>query len=118
MEIDHLVPEAQGGLTEEGNLWLACSACNTFKGDRTTVLDPLTGEIVPLFNPRQQHWEEHFAWTAAGDYIIGQTAIGRATVAALKLNRPLMVRARRLWMRIGVHPPQDTVGAQEQGDDV
>ena len=52
MEIDHLVPEAQGGLTEEGNLWLACSACNTFKGDRTTVLDPLTGEIVPLFNPR------------------------------------------------------------------
>jgi hypothetical protein len=116
MEIDHLVPEAQGGLTEEGRL--ACSACNTFKGDRTTVLDPLTGEIVPLFNPRQQHWEEHFAWTAAGDYIIGQTAIGRATVAALKLNRPLMVRARRLWMRIGVHPPQDTVGAQEQGDDV
>jgi hypothetical protein len=78
MEMDHLVPEAQGGLTEEGNLWLACSACNTFKGGRTRVLDPLTGEIVPLFNPRQQRWEEHFVWTVAGDYIIGQTAIGRS----------------------------------------
>ena len=64
---------------------------NAFTGDRTTVLDPLTGEIVPLFNPRQQRWGEHFAWTAAGDYIIGQPAIGRATVAAL--------------------------GVQEQGDD-
>ena len=107
MEIDHLLPEAQGGLTEEGNLWLACSECNTFKHDRISALDPLTGEVAALFNPRQQHWHDHFIWTDAGDYIIGLTTIGRATVAALKLNRPLVVRARRLWVRIGVHPPKD-----------
>lgn len=101
------MPEAKGGLTEEGNLWLACPVCNGFKGDRTTALDPLTGETVALFNPRRHRWQEHFAWTAEGDYIIGQTAIGRATVAVLKLNRPLLVRARRLWSRIGVHPPED-----------
>ena len=114
MEIDHLLPEAHGGLTEEENLWLACSECYTFKGDRTSALDPLTGDTTPLFNPRQQRLREHFAWTAAGDYIVGQTPIGRATVAALKLNRPLVVRARRLWVRIGVHPPRD---ATNEGDD-
>jgi hypothetical protein len=105
MEIDHLIPTARGGRTEEGNLWLACSACNALKGDRTEALDPLTGELVGLFHPRRHRWTEHFAWTPAGDYIIGQTAIGRATIAALKLNRPLLVRARRLWVRLEVHPP-------------
>jgi 5-methylcytosine-specific restriction endonuclease McrA len=35
MEIDHLIPEARDGPTTEENLWLARSACNTFKGDRT-----------------------------------------------------------------------------------
>jgi HNH endonuclease len=106
MEIDHLIPEAHGGLTVEENLWLACSACNAFKGDRTGALDPLTGETVALYNARQHRWQEHFAWTATGDRIVGQTPSGRATVALLKLNRPLLVRARRLWVRIGVHPPR------------
>lgn len=117
LEIDHLMPEAQGGLTVEENLWLACSACNAFKGDRTTGLDPLSGEIVTLFNPRRQHWREHFAWTQSGDLIVGQTPIGRATIAALKLNRPLLVRARRLWMRIGVHPPGDATSKPSPGNE-
>ena len=34
MELDHLIPEALGGLTEEDNLWLACSLCNDSKGCR------------------------------------------------------------------------------------
>ncbi len=55
MEVDHLVPEARGGLTIDDNLWLACSDCNAFKGDRVFAVDPLTGEPVPLFNPRQAH---------------------------------------------------------------
>ena len=25
MELDHIIPESIGGLTEEDNLWLACS---------------------------------------------------------------------------------------------
>ena len=105
MEVDHLIPEARGGLTQEDNLWLACSDCNAYKSDRVSALDPLTGDSVPLFNPREHNWQEHFAWTPAGDRIVGRTSIGRATIIALKLNRPLVVRARRLWVRIGVHPP-------------
>ncbi len=109
LEIDHLLPEAQGGQTTEENLWLACSTCNTYKSDRISAVDPLTGDSVALFNPRLHRWREHFGWTETGDYVVGQTAIGRATVIALKLNHPIVVYARRLWVRFGVHPPQDVV---------
>src|ERR687884_447625 len=80
MVIDHIVPESLGGPTEEANLWLACPLCNAHKSDRITVLDANTDEIVRLFNPRQQTWGEHFAWTSEGERIVGRTPIGRATV--------------------------------------
>ena len=61
LDVEHLVPEAAGGATVRENLWLACSRCNDFKGDRTAAVDPRTGRQVPLFNPRTQVWAEHFA---------------------------------------------------------
>jgi hypothetical protein len=109
MEIEYIVPKAQGGPTVEANPWPACSACNGFKADRTAGMVPILGEYVTLFNPRRQNWREHFAWTRGADYVVGTTASGRATVATLKLNRPMLVRARRLWVRIGVHPPNDSI---------
>jgi len=107
MEIDHIIPESLGGLTQEENLWLACSLCNDHKADRVTALDPVTGEIVRLFDPRHQIWSEHFRWTEVGDRVVGLTPTGRATVAALNLNRPSLVRARQLWAAVGWHPPGD-----------
>ena len=107
MELDHVIPEARGGLTEENNLWLACSLCNDCKNDRIAALDPVTGEIERLFDPRHQVWNEHFRWTAEGDRIVGLTSTGRATVAALNLNRPTMVLARQLWVSVGWHPLKD-----------
>lgn len=106
MEIDHLIPQALGGPTLEENLWLACSACNSFKGDRISVLDQESGLFVRLFNPREQSWEEHFAWVESGVRVVGKTAIGRATVVALRLNRSLLVKARRAWVEAGWHPPE------------
>jgi HNH endonuclease len=107
MEVDHLIPQILGGLTVEENLWLACSACNAFKGCRISALDPESSQMVRLFNPREQSWEEHFRWVESGAQIAGRTAVGRATTKALRLNRPLLVRARRSWMRVGWHPPED-----------
>lgn len=107
LEIDHIVPEALNGPTVEENLWLACSECNARKGTRISARDPLTGERVALFNPRTQAWRDHFAWTAAGDVVIGQTATGRATLHALHLNSPKRVAARRFWVAAGWHPPRD-----------
>ena len=107
MEIDHLIPEALGGRSDEENLWLACSPCNDAKGCRIVATDPTSGEVVRLFNPRYQIWGDHFAWSEKGDLILGLTPTGRATVLALKLNRPSLVRARQVWVSVGWHPPAD-----------
>ena len=107
MQIDHIIPESLGGQTEETNLWLACSLCNDHKNDRIAALDPETGEFVRLFDPRREYWHEHFAWSASGEQVFGLTATGRATVIALNLNRPSLVRSRRLWVSAGWHPPMD-----------
>src|SRR5512145_2785507 len=68
--IDHLIPEARNGPTIRENLWLACRLCNESKGTRTEAVDPLTGETVPLFNPRTQSWKVHFTWSEDGTEII------------------------------------------------
>lgn len=107
MTIDHIVPSAVGGLTTEDNLWLACCRCNEFKGVETQARDNETGRVVKLFNPRRQVWNEHFAWSEEGTEIIGKTPCGRATVIALKMNKPEIVVARRLWVSVGWWPPQD-----------
>jgi len=105
MELDHIIPEVLWGLTEEDNLWLACPLCNGHKADRIAAPDSATGETVRLFDPRRQVWAEHFRWVAAGEQIEGQTPTGRATVAALAMNRSSLVHARRAWMSVGWHPP-------------
>ncbi len=40
------------------------------------------------------------------EIIIGVEAVGRATIAALKINRPALVRLRKLWYKLGEHPPK------------
>ncbi|MGH8010701.1 MAG: HNH endonuclease [Candidatus Binatia bacterium] len=105
LEIDHIIPTAQGGDDEETNLWLACRMCNGFKGTQTHARDPVTGRRVRLFDPRRQHWARHFQWSADGTRIIGCTACGRATVVALQLNHVIAVTVRREWVAAGWHPP-------------
>ncbi|MFN8460126.1 MAG: HNH endonuclease [Anaerolineae bacterium] len=104
LSIDHIIPTAAGGQTIRENLWLACRPCNEFKGVQTHANDSETNEVVPLFNPRNQAWPNHFAWSDDKVHIIGQTPTGRATVVALQLNRPMLVRARRRWVSIGWYP--------------
>jgi hypothetical protein len=74
---------------------------------KTHAVDPLTEVTVPLFHPRLQRWTHHFRWSEDGTRILGMTSNGRATVAALKLNRPSLVEARKWWVRAGWHPPME-----------
>jgi 5-methylcytosine-specific restriction endonuclease McrA len=104
-EIDHIHPRVRGGLTTAENLCLACATCNGHKQAKISAIDPETKEEVGLFHPRLQHWHDHFAWNEAGVEIIGLTAIGRATIDALRLNHTLVVGARSIWIRAGYHPP-------------
>ncbi len=107
MDVEHIIPEAMGGQTIESNLWLCCPKCNGFKSDKTSTEDPDTKQVVPLFNPRQQIWSDHFKWSDDGALIIGKTPVGRVTVLALQLNRPHLVASRLVWIGVGLHPPQD-----------
>jgi 5-methylcytosine-specific restriction endonuclease McrA len=59
MEIDHIHPQCLGGSDDEVNLWLACPHCNNAKHDKVAAIDPVTGKLVQLFNPRLQNWREH-----------------------------------------------------------
>jgi hypothetical protein len=93
----------EGGPTEPGNLALACVSCSLRKGARRSALDSATGEEAPLFRPRGQVWAEHFRWDGA--LVVPLTATGRATVAALAMNRPLAVAIRREEAERGRHPP-------------
>lgn len=106
-QIDHIIPRALQGPTTSDNLCLACAPCNGRKYSRTQARDPVSGDEVPLFHPRRQSWNEHFAWSANGIEIVGRTPTGRATIAALKMNDPLIVGARSLWSDLGLHPPAE-----------
>lgn len=108
LEIEHIVPVARGGPSDESNLWLSCPLCNRAKSDRTSGIDPETGAEQPLFNPRQQRWSEHFRWSADGLRVVGLTSTGRATVAALRLDSdPDAVTVRGYWVMAGWHPPDN-----------
>ncbi|MEN9938483.1 MAG: hypothetical protein RLZZ387_5062 [Chloroflexota bacterium] len=103
--VEHIVPRNRGGLTVLDNLALSCQGCNNHKYNKVTDRDPLTGDVVPLFHPRQHRWDDHFAWNDDYSTIVGLTPSGRATVAALRLNREGLVNLRRVLYAVGEHPP-------------
>jgi len=103
--VEHIKPRSQGGKTTLDNLALACQGCNNHKYTKTEGRDPVSGDIVPLYHPRQQQWHDHFTWNNDFTLIIGLTPTGRATVEALQLNRKGVVNLRRILYAMGEHPP-------------
>lgn len=104
--VEHIIPRAKGGATRLDNLALACQGCNNHKYIKTEALDPISGESVMLFNPRKQRWEDHFAWSDDFLYVKGLTAIGRAIIAALEMNRIGLVNLRRVLCLVDENPPK------------
>lgn len=94
--IDHIEPRKKGGKTLPENLALAWVKCSLKKAARTHARDPQSNSAAPLFHPRVDVWTDHFHWTRTWK-LIGLTATGRATVIALGLNRPTLLRIRRIW---------------------
>ncbi len=81
------------------------SICNRRKANRVEALDPISGEEVFLYNPREDDWRKHFVWSDDGLRIVGITAAGRATVLALDLNRERVINIRSADRAVGRHPP-------------
>ena len=60
---------------------------------------------MPLFNPRQDSWNNHFIWSVDELFIIGLTSVGRTTITALSLNRERVINIRAADKAVGRHPP-------------
>ncbi|KOR38129.1 MULTISPECIES: HNH endonuclease [Planktothricoides] len=106
--VEHIQPTSKEGQSTLDNLALACQGCNNHKYNKTEALDPVTGKIFPLFNPREQRWLDHFAWNEDYTLILGLTATGRSTVESLRLNREGLVNLRRILYKMGEHPPSES----------
>jgi 5-methylcytosine-specific restriction endonuclease McrA len=101
-EVDHIIALKHGGQTRADNLALSCLSCNRYKGSDLATIDPINDEIVPLFNPRRQVWDEHFLLNDAR--IEGITQIGQATSRLLKLNAPNRLLERQVLINQRRYP--------------
>jgi hypothetical protein len=101
-EMEHIVSEKHGGVSEADNLALACPFCNRAKGADLASIDPETGELTAFYNPRTQTWSDHFA--LKGAEIVPCSAHGRVTVLILQMNYPDRVQERQLLIEAGEYP--------------
>jgi len=103
--VEHIKPLHLGGDNSLENLALACQGCNGHKHIKQEAMDPADGTSVPLYHPRWQQWHDHFQWREDYTVILGITPVGRATVAALQMNRSSLLNLRRVLYALGEHPP-------------
>lgn len=99
-EPDHIRARQHGGQTVFENLALACMWCNRRKGPNIASFDPLTGQLVLLFNPRTQLWHEHFEWDGA--VIRPLTAEARVTINLLGINDEERLADRQMLLDVGL----------------
>ena len=103
--IDHVLPRTAGGSTDLSNLALACPHCNARKWCRTHYEDPASGNAVPLFNPRTQRWDEHFAWSDVDPTeLTAKTPCARATTALLEMNHDILKGVRAILIQLNIFP--------------
>ena len=92
-EPDHIIALKHRGETTESNLAWACFTCNRSKSSDLSSIDIETKELVRLFNPRIEAWEDHFSLKRDGE-IAPLTGVGRVTAFLLNLNRPEHLEVR------------------------
>jgi hypothetical protein len=103
--IEHVTPLAKNGTDDLENLAYSCQGCNNFKYISIEAIDPLSGEMVKLYHPRKDVWNEHFRWSKDHLRLIGISPSARATIDLLKLNRKGVLNFRRATKTLGKHPP-------------
>ena len=103
LHVEHIVAKQHGGTDDASNLALACHHDNDHKGTNLSGIDPGTGKVVRLFDPRRQRWSRHFRFE--GPVILGRTPCGRATVTVLALNARDRLELRAELIAAGVFPP-------------
>jgi 5-methylcytosine-specific restriction endonuclease McrA len=110
---DHILPVSLlDGKNILSNLANCCQNCNNHKYNKLFGFDQITGKQANLYNPREDSWQEHFAWSENGLLILGISPKGRATVSTLRLNRTRVVNLRQVLFNAGKHPPAFQVSSK------
>jgi len=106
-QVEHIISRKRGGTSELGNLAFACIFCNRYKGSDIASLIPETNELVRLYNPRSDHWREHFRLN--GVVIESLTEIGEATVRILQMNHDDQILERQVLNLRGRYPSKAAI---------
>ena len=101
-EFDHIIATQHGGQTQRDNICLACFECNRQKGPNLCSVDPATGDVERLFDPRHQTWNDHFV--QRGAFIDPISPVGRATIRVLNLNSANRIADRLLLLQGDLYP--------------
>ncbi len=107
-EADHIRAIKHDGPTELTNLAWACARCNDFKGSDVSAYIPGTDQLVKLFNPRIDRWDDNFWWD--GPILQGKTGVAQATISLLKINSDRRVIYRHSLMDEGLFFPVENTG--------
>jgi hypothetical protein len=100
-QVDHIIPENHTGTSEFHNLAWSCLRCNSTKGSEIASYDVVNKQLIPLYNPRIQNWDEHFEMKADAS-IEGKTPVGRVTVRILQMNHLKQLKTRRNLIESGL----------------
>jgi hypothetical protein len=106
-QVDHVIAEKHGGLTDADNLGYACTFCNRSKGTDIGSIAPSSGEFTRFFNPRKDWWADHFVLN--GVVIEPRTPIGEATARIVGFNQADRLLERETLQRIGRYPPEQAM---------
>lgn len=101
-QVDHVISLKHGGSSEIDNLAYACFLCNRHKGPDIASVDPQTGKIVRLFNPRTDKWGDHFQ--IDGEMVRSLSGVAQVTIRLLRINAPERLAERRIMQRLGRYP--------------
>lgn len=97
-QVDHIIAQVHHGLTELQNLAWSCFDCNVYKGTNLAGFNQEANQIVRLYHPRNDRWQQHFEWE--GPLLRGKSPEGRATIDVLRINLPSRIEHRRLLQLI------------------
>ncbi len=106
-QVEHIIAEKHGGLTEDTNLAYACASCNRAKGSDIGTIALSTGEFTRFFHPRLDRWGEHFSLD--GVFIRPRTPIGEATARILRLNDSARLLECRTLSHVDRYPPPEAI---------
>jgi hypothetical protein len=98
-QIDHIIAQKHRGPTIESNLAWSCYYCNSYKGPNLSGWLLESDQVVRLFHPRKDAWDDHFAWRRA--LLLPKSAIGQATIEVLEMNHPDAVQLREWLQELG-----------------